>query len=293
MIRSRRRSTRSRRSRSYGSKGSTKSNPVNKFFDKIFVINLYDNVKRWKEVIPQFKRLGVDVQRFVAVDGRCKASEAECIQKLKSFELAYDVEIPFKGKKARSVLPAASLAIGTVLLLRAMIRNNWKRILICEDDIHVVRGFMKKFEEILKEQKGRRWDLLYLGCGQECGVHDISEKRDRHHRYVSTWVENGDSDDEDIYVHHRDDLRMPCGDMCEEVTEHLTKVYNAGGTWCYAYSLTGAKKVLKAIGDNIDDHIDQILMKLQYDGTVTALAADPPLVMHEDMRGSRKSDIPW
>ena len=86
---------------------------------------------------------------------------------------------------------------------------------------------------------------------------------------------------------------MPCGDACEEVTEHLTRVYNAGGTWCYAYSLAGAKKVLRAIDDNVDDHIDQILMRLQYDEVVTALAADPPIVMHEDMRGSRKSDIPW
>ena len=262
MIRSRRRSNRSRRGRSHGSRGSVKTNPVNRFFEKIFVINLYDNVKRWKEVTPQFRRMGIDVQRFVAVDGRCKATELECIQKLKSYELAYNVKIPFKDSNARSVLPAASLAIGTVLLLRAMVRNKWKRMLICEDDIHVVRGFMRRFEEISKEQKGRKWDLLYLGCGQECGVHDISDKRDRHHRHVSTWVENGDSDDENIYVHHRDDLRMPCPD-CEEVTEHLTKVYNAGGTWCYAYSLAGAKKVLSAINDNIDDHIDQILMKLQ------------------------------
>ena len=290
MIRSRKRSTRTKRSRS---NGTGKSNMVNKFFDKIFVINLYDNVKRWKEVTPQFKRLGINVQRFVAVDGRCKSTEIECTQKLKSFELAYNVKIPFENNKARTVLPAASLAIGTVLLLRAMVRNNWKRILICEDDIHVVREFMKKFQEITKEVKGRRWDLLYLGCGQECGVHDISNKKNRRHPYVSTWVENGDSEDDDVYVHDRDDLRMPCGDNCEEVTEHLTKVYNAGGTWCYAYSLAGAKKVLRAIDDNIDDHIDQILMKLQYNGIVTALAADPPLVMHEDMRGSRNSDIPW
>ena len=292
MARSRRQSTRPGR-RSYGSRGPHKNSPVNQFFDKVFIINLYDNVKRWKEVVPQFKRLGIKVQRFVAVDGRCKATEAECIQKLQSFELAYDVDIPYKNKKASSVLPAASLAIGTVLLLRAMVRNNWKRILICEDDIHVVRGFTKKFEELVKELRGRRWDLLYLGCGQECGVHDISDKRDKHHPHVSTWVANGDSDDDDIYVHHRDDLRMPCGDMCVEVTEHLTRVYNAGGTWCYAYSLAGAKKVLKAIGDNIDDHIDQILMRLQYDSVVKALAADPPIVMHEDMRGSRNSDIPW
>ena len=49
---------------------------------------------------------------------------------------------------------------------------------------------------------------------------------------------------------------------------------------------------LRALGDTVDDHIDQALMRLQ-DTTLVSLAADPPIVMPENLRKGRKTDIPW
>jgi GR25 family glycosyltransferase involved in LPS biosynthesis len=269
-------------------------NEFNSFFDKIYCISLYDNNKRWEQVEKQFKKRKINIERFVAVDGRCKKGEKDCKDKLNSFEIAYNVKIPIKkGEKMSKVLPAASLTIGTILLLREQVKNKLANILICEDDIYLNRNIMKNFKQGIKEIGKRRWDVLYLGCGGSCGLKGLSHKKTKKYKYISPWNENGGMDDE-FYVNQRNDLRMLC-DMedCQPISDHITKPYRAGGTWCYAYSLTGAKKVLKIIDNNASNHIDQLLMDMMEDGDIRALAFDPPIVMHEDMRNGRVTDIPW
>lgn len=266
-------------------------NIFNSYFDKIFVINLYDNDKRWNDVYKQFKNRKIDVERFIAVDGRCKKGEQDCLQKLRTFELAYNVRIPFKkGSKLAKILPAASLTIGTILLLRAMVKNKWKRMLICEDDIYLNRDIIKKFKKGVTDLGNKRWDVLYLGCGGKCGHKGVGWKKGK---YISPWNENGGMD-ETFYVKQRNDLRMPCEeDVCERVTDTISTAESAGGTWCYAYSLAGAKKVLKLLDNNANNHIDQLLIKLMLNNKIKALAFDPPIVMHEDLRNGRVTDIPW
>tara|TARA_Y100000389_G_scaffold204740_1_gene259323 strand:- start:1219 stop:1389 length:171 start_codon:yes stop_codon:yes gene_type:complete len=56
------------------------------------------------------------------------------------------------------------LTIGTILLLRAMVKNKWKHILICEDDILLSRGISNKFKKGIKEIGGKNW-IYYLGAG--------------------------------------------------------------------------------------------------------------------------------
>jgi GR25 family glycosyltransferase involved in LPS biosynthesis len=266
-------------------------NIFNSFFDKIYVISLYDNDKRWKEVQKQFKNRKIDVERFIAVDGRCKKGEIDCLEKLKTFELSYNVRIPVKKDvQLKKILPAASLTIGTILLLRAMVKNKWKRILICEDDIILNRNITEKFKQGVKELGTKRWDVLYLGCGGECGHKDVGWDKNK---YISPWNENGGMDDT-FYVKQRNDLRTPCEEEeCIPISEHISKAVSAGGTWCYSYSLAGAKKVLKLIDDNANNHIDQLLIKLMKKDKIKAIAFDPPIAMHEDLRKGRITDIPW
>ena len=66
----------------------------NRFFDKIFVISLYDKFDRWKKVEKQFAEKNIKVDRFIAIDGRCKKEgEKACEAKLKTFEIMYNVRI--------------------------------------------------------------------------------------------------------------------------------------------------------------------------------------------------------
>ena len=75
-------------------------------------------------------------------------SKSLCLEKLKTFELIYNVKIPVKKKdKLYQIVPATSLTIGTILLLRAMVKNKWKRMLICEDDIYLQRNFEQRFKQ--------------------------------------------------------------------------------------------------------------------------------------------------
>ena len=275
-------------------------NIFNKFFDKIFVINLFDKIQRWKKVSTQFKRRKIKIERFIAIDGRCKTQgKAGCLEKLKNFEMIYNVKIPTTGhglKKNKTypleeLVPASSLSIGTILILRAMIKYKWKYILICEDDIELGRNILKKFKQGVKEIGTKGWDVLYLGCGAMCGVRGISDKKSSVTKYKS---QLGEIYDEEIYVQHKNDLRMLCDPFkCKKISNHISTIYKPGGTWCYAYSLSGAKKLLKMIKNDAGEHIDNLISKQLIGGKMKGFAFDPPIVMHEGGALRSDSDIPW
>ena len=267
-------------------------NFLNRYFDKIFVINLYDKVKRWNKVQRQFKNRKIDVERFIAIDGRCKdQGKTACLQKLKSFELTYRVKISNPDKyPLKELVPASSLTIGTILLLRAQVRNKWKHMLVCEDDIELGRNFLEKFKQGVREIGRKKWDLLYLGCGHECGNKGISEHRTSKNKRKSTLMQF--YPDINLYVQYKNDLRMMC-DHCEDFSEHISVPTHPGGTWCYAYSLEGARKMLKLLDDEAGNHIDQLLTTEIYNENMTALSFNPPIVMHEDGAFRKDTDIPW
>lgn len=270
-------------------------NEINKFFDKVYVINLFDKEDRWKKMKKQFVNRKIEVERFIAVDGRCKGQGDEgCKAKLKTFEMSYNIKISNKDKlPLYQLVPAASLTIGTILILRNMVANRYKHILICEDDIELGKGFEKNFKRGIDELKGTKydkWDVLYLGCGNLCGDNGMSDKKQGKIKHLSTLSQ---FTGEDIYLEHPNDLRSLCGDDCENITEHMSIPARAGGSWCYAFSLKGAKKFLKLIDNDAGNHVDQIYQKLPNQGGVMAVAFNPPIVWHEGGAIRSDTDIPW
>jgi len=263
---------------------------MDKYFNKIFVISLYDKEKRWMKVKKQFSRRKIDVERFIAIDGRCKDQNPKgCYDKLKSFEISYNVKIPIKkGEKLKEMIPASSLSIGTLLLLREMVKKKWKRILICEDDIILGKNLEDRFKQGIKEIGNKRWDLLYLGSGNDSGSEGISMKSKKGYKrsFLSDYYY------EDFYIKYKNDLRLPA-EKSKKISEHISQASSPGGTWCYAVSLAGAKKILKLMDNNVANHIDQIYMKHTKKKELKSLAFDPPLVMHEDISQGRDTDIPW
>ena len=275
----------------------------NKFFNKIFVISLYDQNKKFEKVQKQFKNRGIEVEKFVAVDGRCKKEgDKACKDKIKSFEIMFDLKISNKNKlRLKELVPASSLTIGTILLLRKMVKENWEYILICEDDIELTRNLENKFKQGIKEinEKNYKWDLLYLGCGGNyCGSKGVSYEKTDKIQYLS---EIAKMYDYEFFVEVKEDLRLPCNNPtyeCSEIfSDSLSHTYKAGGTWAYAYSLEGAKKVLKLIDNDAGNHIDQILKNNmgKTKKLINALAFDPPIIYHEfgAVGGAANSSIPW
>ena len=252
---------------------------------------MFDNTERWKKVSQQFALEGIDVQRFIAVDGRCKTQGDEgCLAKLQSLEMGYRVRIPkVKGMSLIELVPASSLTIGTIVILREMVKQKWPQVLICEDDVELTPNVKEKFAEGLKQLGNKRWDVLYLGCGNQCGGRNVSwEWRPNSKKSVISKHIGAD-----IYVDDIRDLRTPCDeDTCTPISENLSWAWSPGGTWAYAYSLTGARKMLKLVDNNAGNHIDQILQEFTSNGDLRSIAFDPPIIMHEkDDRST--SDIPW
>ena len=273
-------------------KRAKKKSALNQFFDKIFVISLYDAVKRYEKVEKQFKTRKIEVDRFIAIDGRCKnQGDKVCKDKLKTFEMIYDVKITNKKNfKLKELVPASSLTIGTILILREMVKQKWDHILICEDDIVLSHGVDAKFKAGIKELGDTKWDLLYLGCGNKCGNNGISYEESAKNHIFSPLAE---LIDDEFYVAYEDDLRLPCEDECEKFSKRLTYAFNPGGTWAYAYSLAGAKKLLKLLDNDAGNHIDKLIGEQTMSGNMTAIAFDPPIIHHEGGTLREGSEIPW
>ena len=281
---------RSRKRSARRSRSPPRKSPISTFFQKAFCISLLDS-KKWPKVERQFRRYGVRCERFIAVDGRCKTlSYADCEAKAKSFELAYNVEISYTPDDLRDLLPAASLTIGTILLLRAQVRNQWSSMLIFEDDVEFVKDINERFKRGIKAMANVNWDVLYLGCGNRCGVRDIREGRDRYHFNPSMGNQHYGTN---VYTRDKRDLRSICSEKdCTYLSEEISKAYTPKGTWAYGYSLKGAKKVLRLIDNNANEHIDHILATFSADRKIRAYAFDPIIVHHEYGTGGQSS-IPW
>jgi len=279
----------------------------NKFFNKIFVINLFDHKDKWMKVSKQFKQRKIDVERFIAVDGRCKnTGKQSCIEKLNSFQMAYNVTIDPKQKNEKGkvmplkeIVPASSLSIGTLILLRNQVKNKWKHMLLCEDDIELTNNLEEKFKKGVHELKNRPWDLLYLGCGSYCGNKGLSETKDKKHPHKSVYTLPGINYIDELYLSHPNDLRAYCEheEDCKPVSENLTRLGGEhGGTWCYAWSLQGARKMLKILektNNLVSHHIDQIIKEKVYKKKLIAYSFNPVIIHHELLQVNRKSDIPW
>lgn len=265
----------------------SKRNFLNSYLSKIFIINLKDKTERLKKTTKQFKKQGIKYSVFEAIDGRCSGKK-ECNAKKRSLEKEHHIKIKMDS------IPAASLIIGTIKILREQVRNKWPRIMICEDDIELTRNVADSFKKGLNEIKGTKYenyDILYLGCGNKCGVKGISSKRTSVNKHLTSLsIVKGRG--YNWFVRHKNDIRMPCDD-CKIVTKSITIPSSPYGGWAYIYTLKAAKKLLKYINNAPYDAIDMIIPDAIEDGIIKPLAFDPPIIMHEEGAVRSDSTIDW
>ena len=266
----------------YNSSGK-KNNSMNIFFDKIVIINLEDKTKRWNEVIKGFLKYGVKFDRYNALDGRAVDKKEENYKK-KIFEKLYKIKIKKKVNSA-----TASLCIGTIDILRNMVKDKLDNILICEDDMYFLPSAIKQFSSNIQTLPSN-WDLLYLGCGKNCGCEGMSIEKTSVNKYLTGL--NRYYDDFYFHLKYKDDLRV-LKNECSKINKTFSNVFQPGGTWCYAFSRKGAKKFLNYIDNKVTDHIDNMIIEAIEYGILDAISFDPPIVFH--MGGVDRIDttIPW
>jgi GR25 family glycosyltransferase involved in LPS biosynthesis len=259
----------------------------NRFFNKIFIINLKDAKTRLEKVSKEYKKRGIKFDVYEAVDGRCKKVSV-CKDKQREFSKLYGVKFGTKIKNPKERMPASSLTLSHRLIYIEMIKQGWERILISEDDVWIKNDADKRFAKGIDELPDD-WDMLYLGCGGECGLKGIGDNKTKTNKYISALRPHYE---DDWYVSVKEDLRSPCDD-CTVQSSQLTIPKHAGGTWNFAVSNKGARKLLKILGNNVGKHCDTIYSQAIYEGKIKAYTFDPPIVYHEDGAFRADSSIPW
>ena len=110
----------------------------NKFFDKIFCINLDRRPDRWEASLREFEKHRLTVERFPAVDGRAL--------KIKTRLLPGEVGVVLSHKE----------------LLQHAKAQGYQKILILEDDIEFSDTFTQDWDNWSNEIP-HYWEMLYLG----------------------------------------------------------------------------------------------------------------------------------
>lgn len=112
--------------------------PINRYFSRIFVINLDRRADRWQECVEQFRMFGIHSwERFAAYA---------------------DVKDDSGKPNGNCGCTASHRA-----LLEVIAYQHIPRALVLEDDFQIVHGdFTERFEAAIRELP-ENWDMLYLG----------------------------------------------------------------------------------------------------------------------------------
>lgn len=136
---------------------------VNDYFDKIFVINLSQNVQKWAITSEMLSRYGIKFERVEGVNGY----EKKYAQEWKEYASEGLIN-PGEKKYRRKGIPSPG-AWGCLLSHKRVIEKakeqGLERILILEDDIRIHKDFLILFSEI-QSQIPSQWKLIHLGSLQ-------------------------------------------------------------------------------------------------------------------------------
>ena len=123
---------------------------INEYFEKIYCVNLEKRPDRWAKSDEIFKKHNIQVERFGAIDG-------------------YSIE------NTTTLLPGEFGLIKThIEILKIAKENNYKNILIFEDDVELCDDFSDKFNEYYN-QIPKEWDFLYFGGNHLGSINQINQ----------------------------------------------------------------------------------------------------------------------
>jgi hypothetical protein len=122
------------------------------FFDGIYCINLDERTDRWDHSCKQFEKLGIKerVERFSAIKP--------------SYDSRWNRRTPWGAEKRKYPrLGAVGCAESHKEIIRMSMEQNFKNVLVFEDDFDVCDEWNINLESALHDLKNVPWDLFYLG----------------------------------------------------------------------------------------------------------------------------------
>ena len=138
---------------------------LNHYFDKVYVLHLK---RRHNNTLQELKKLGIwNYCLFEGFDGE---SSIQCIQEYAQYMQSSpsNNETKLLHNKRRGISSVGSWAILKSMhnLLVDAKSNNYKRILVLQDDVIFHIDFAKEFKRKLDSIDDENWKLLYLGASQ-------------------------------------------------------------------------------------------------------------------------------
>jgi glycosyltransferase involved in cell wall biosynthesis/GR25 family glycosyltransferase involved in LPS biosynthesis len=176
---------------------------VNEFFDKVFVLNLDRRPDRLRAVKAQMDALGIEFERYTAVDGKAKphidewmaysqkplVETPEGVKKLtrsKDFYQSYDspvartayLEAKIKAKAIRT--PGAWGYMKSYIgILEKALHEGYRSVLVLDDDALFHRDFKSLFAKAVRELPDD-WKIFQLGALQYDWGDDWITKHSEH-----------------------------------------------------------------------------------------------------------------
>ena len=120
--------------------------PIDAYFDKIFCINMDRSQDRWTHVIQE-----------------CQKHQIATVERFNGFDFNDYKALPYNLRKGmENAMYGCTASHGALLNLIA--HNQWKKVLILEDDFEIFHDdFNDRFLELIPKVP-KDWDLLYLGA---------------------------------------------------------------------------------------------------------------------------------
>ena len=130
---------------------------IQNYFDKIICINLDNRTDRWQEVSEQFVRAGLDgfVEKYSAIKNNPMG-----------WKYVPDSPHSINRIKPKSWPGAAGCMASHINIWKMAKANNWKNVLVIEDDCDFIENIQTLFNKQIKRVP-TDWDILYFG-----GIHE-------------------------------------------------------------------------------------------------------------------------
>lgn len=228
---------------------------LEKYFDKIFIVSIPRFAERHKRVASHLQGLqydffwGADKQQLnlqqAVADGVYDEQRTRQLQR--------------QGKSLN--LGELACSLSHRMLYEEIIRHNWQRVLILEDDVLPLYENMRHLPAVLQELPDD-WELLYLGYLKHEQVTAGLKVKQFFYKIISAFGLMAWS------------YKMVSNFLPKPFSAHLRKAGFHDCTHAYALSLNGAKKLLEAqtpVVYRADDLLSATTMK----GLLTAFVTEP------------------
>ena len=138
---------------------------MEKYVDKVYLINMDQDTEKLEEVTKECKKFNINFERFTGIN---------------PLELSEEELEKYVTKNCQSMCSNGIIGCGIshMKIYENALENNYKNILVLEDDVYFKNNLYKTLDNAMKYLP-KDYDILYLGCTGLC------EKKKLYNRYRS------------------------------------------------------------------------------------------------------------